>query len=311
MSSVNVVQKTQRLIVEPASKTVSVINAGPIGPGVGGGPGTSGVTDTDLAAAVSAIEDLISQAMPSGFIGATFATSEPPGWFFDDKTITDCETLYPSLWANTPASWRSGSDLLIPDLTNRVIMFSTGLTGILAGSNSRAIGTNNLPAHNHAVGTLSTGTTGGTHTHTTSVGIESRGHVHYTSGTKGGWTASATIATDAHSHTLSNPGNYSRGWMYSKGSYTGTGISSTAAAANTNNEWYYKDYPGTSGDTHGHSISGYVTGAHQTHTHSVTVNSTNSGHGHTLSGSTANNTTTATALDTTPAHVTARPIIKI
>lgn len=266
------------------------------------------VTPTPIVVDVSVVEN---SSVPSGFLGSTFSSIEPYGWKFDNQTVVDCETLFPSLWANTPSDWRSGSDLVIPDFSDRVAMFTSGATGVLGGANSRTIGTNNLPAHNHGVGTLSTGTTGGTHTHTTSVGTESRGHVHYTSGTKGGWTATVTIATDAHSHTLSNPGNYSRGWMYSKGSYSGTGLSSTSAAANTNNEWYYKNNPGTSSDTHGHSISGYTTGAHQTHTHTVTVNNTNSGHGHTLTGSTANNTTTATAMDTTPAHVTTRAMIKI
>jgi hypothetical protein len=29
-------------------------------------------------------------------------------------TVTNCETLYPQLWANAPTAWRSGSDLIIP-----------------------------------------------------------------------------------------------------------------------------------------------------------------------------------------------------
>lgn len=261
------------------------------------------IGDATIAELITLVENVI----PSGFVGGTFSEIEPPGWFFDNQTIVNCQTLYPTLWANTPASMHSGPDLVLPDLSDRVMLFTHGATGVLGGAMARVINSNNLPEHTHAAGTLSTGTTGGTHNHTASSDIESRGHVHYLTGTAGGWTATAAIA---HSHTVSvNPGNYWQGWLYSKGSYTGTGMNMVSASADTNHEAWYHTSPGTSGASAG--PTGYVTGAHQTHTHGITVNTTNSGHGHTISGSTGNNTTTNTALDTTPANVSVRAMIRI
>jgi hypothetical protein len=51
MSNINVLQRTQKIVVNSASGTVSIINAGPVGPA--GLPGVSGdVTDAELAAAI-------------------------------------------------------------------------------------------------------------------------------------------------------------------------------------------------------------------------------------------------------------------
>lgn len=54
MSTINVLSRTQKIIVDPASSQVTVINAGPIGPG--GPAGVSGTVE-GLDAAIQAHVD--------------------------------------------------------------------------------------------------------------------------------------------------------------------------------------------------------------------------------------------------------------
>lgn len=62
MTDINVVSKTQKIIVDPASSSVSVINAGPIGPG--GSDGADGIGMgtgvTDVEAITQAAYDALS-----------------------------------------------------------------------------------------------------------------------------------------------------------------------------------------------------------------------------------------------------------
>lgn len=56
MSNIKVVSKTQRIIVDPATSSISVINAGPMGPGSPGGLSSSAVSDL-IAAAIAELID--------------------------------------------------------------------------------------------------------------------------------------------------------------------------------------------------------------------------------------------------------------
>lgn len=299
---VNVEVSTQKIIVEPATSSVSVIKAGPQGPtgipGVGtGGAGLPvGGVEGDVLRKDTATDYDVSWggALPSGFVGATFSSIEPAGWFFDNQTITNCESLYPGLWAGTPTGWRSGSDLVIPDLSGRVLLFTQGTTGATGGAMSVTLDANDLPTHTHAVGTLTTGTTGGTHTHTASTGGSDGTHSHTT-----------TVGNDTHNHAGSANDNYlndSGTWRFFSSAYGAAGTGHYVGTMNA-------PYVTVGNDTHNHSVT--INTTNSGHGHTTTVNLTNSGHGHTLSGATGDNTTTNTSIDTTPLHITARAMIKI
>lgn len=107
--------------------------------------------------------------LPAGFVGATIASSAPSGWVFHNQTISNCNTLYPYLWAAAPASWKSGTSLIIPNLTDKVLVQQgTTALGATGGSSSVTIASANLPphvhdmTHTHANGTTDTT---GAHTH--------------------------------------------------------------------------------------------------------------------------------------------------
>lgn len=224
-------------------------------------------------------------AVPTGTIIQGGWTTAPVGCaFLNGQTLVNGAINYPLLAAYYP-SWVSGNDLVLPDAEGMVLLATNGTPGttpITSNAKTVTLIANNVPAHGHAFSDTSD--------------AENRGHVHYLSGTNGGWTATASIA---HTHTVSvNPGNSWRGWMYSKSSYTGTGLNVTTASADTNTEFYYHTSPGTSGASAG--PSGYTTGAHQTHTHTV-------------SGTTSNQTTTNAPVnyDTTPAHMLVKFAVKL
>ena len=113
--------------------------------------------------------------VPAGTVRATVNTTADPGWLLFNQAVSNAQTLYPSLWAVAPAAWKSGSTLNLPDLANKVIE-GAGATanGATGGSNTKVIGTANLPPHTH---------TGPSHTHdvnpaSTSVSITDPQHRH-------------------------------------------------------------------------------------------------------------------------------------
>lgn len=100
----------------------------------------------DLAAAV---QNLL---VPAGAVAMTVAAAAPTGWLFHNQTSVGAQTAFPALWAVAPASWKSGANLVIPDLSNRALM-QAGATalGAVGGANSRTIAAGNLPVHQHAI----------------------------------------------------------------------------------------------------------------------------------------------------------------
>jgi len=98
----------------------------------------------------AAIQNLL---VPAGTVSATIRTTADTGWLMlDGSSVASAASLYPSLWEVSPASWKSGTTLTLPNMTNRTLEGS-GVTslGVLGGSNSVSLATANLPAHNHSI----------------------------------------------------------------------------------------------------------------------------------------------------------------
>ena len=89
---------------------------------------------------------------PAGTIRTTIATVADAGWLLFNQTAVGAQTLYPALWAVAPAAWKSGSDLLLPNLTDKVLGGAGTITlGASGGANTKTITSNNLPTHTHPV----------------------------------------------------------------------------------------------------------------------------------------------------------------
>lgn len=65
MSEINVIQRTQSIIVEPSSGSVSVINAGPVGPGGPIGQVSTAAMNQAISTAIAGVH----QIPPGGLTG--------------------------------------------------------------------------------------------------------------------------------------------------------------------------------------------------------------------------------------------------
>lgn len=122
-----------------------------------------------------------------GDIKSTIRSSAQPGWLMLDGTShLNANVEYPDLWAIVPAAWKSGTTLLLPNMTDAVLM-GGGVLGTLAGTNSRTLVTANLPIHAHTIA----------HTHE---------HVHTHTITHDHANTTAT-ASGSHAHEVSMRAN--------------------------------------------------------------------------------------------------------
>jgi microcystin-dependent protein len=131
----------------------------------------------------------------AGVISPYIGASAPTGWLLcDGSTVTNGQTLHPDLWAVLPASFKSGADIILPNLKGKVIVgldssdtaFDTiGETG--GDKNSTAAHTHSLSAHTHQMQNHTHGLS--SHTHSVS------GVTIYDSGTSGNWGLIATNQT--------------------------------------------------------------------------------------------------------------------
>lgn len=210
-----------------------------------GTPGFGPVTPAMLGA-------LLDEICPAGSIKAFLGSSEPDGWLFDNQAIANCDTVYPTLWGRAPSSWKSGSTLTIPDLSDTMLAQTGGSAaalGATGGAMSITLAETNLPAHNHAVtvnaeashthgdGTLTAsadgnhnhgGATGSTQ-HRTGQGIAGGGGTGYVTSTNI-FFALSPDNNEAHSHTISNSGTH----IHDVVGTTGTGSSHTHTASTAN-----------------------------------------------------------------------------
>lgn len=86
---------------------------------------------------------------PAGTLKIGVWDTAPTGYALMGTTITDAQTLYPDLWANAPTAWRSGSNLVLPNIDGRTLL--AGAPGTLAGSMTHTLALANLPSHSHSM----------------------------------------------------------------------------------------------------------------------------------------------------------------
>ena len=111
----------------------------------------------DYTDSLPASEAVLATMLPVGSVLQTIVTAAPAGWLLlDGSTITGAQALYPKLWPLVPASWQSGTNLILPDARGRGVVClnpaDTALDGIgeVGGSATVVIGSTNLPPHAHA-----------------------------------------------------------------------------------------------------------------------------------------------------------------
>lgn len=93
------------------------------------------------------------EIFPAGTIIATISSVASNGWLLlDGSSVTNANTAYPALWDVAPTSWKSGTTLNLPDMSDRSLEGQTTTTlGALGGSNTVTIGSANLPTHQHSI----------------------------------------------------------------------------------------------------------------------------------------------------------------
>ena len=250
------------------------------------------------------------QQNPAGVIMAYGGTTAPTGWKFCDGTsypTSELNDLYNAIGYRYGGS---GANFNVPDLRDRVPRgaATTGAAVTTTSTDAVTIAANNLPTHTHAVGTLAVGN-----------------HADHTHGFSGSAAANTNAdhyhGTTAHSHSAS----------VSNGTVVGPGyLGGTAGLTYDNAEYqtmppYWGGRPTNGGITPGIAslLSGLVGVGNASPNTGYAVGSTNHGHtvsgttnglvtalNHTVSGSTGNNTTTATDLSVVPRHQTVNYIIK-
>jgi microcystin-dependent protein len=109
--------------------------------------GTGAVDLDELAAAV------VARLVPAGTIRMTLAASADPGWLNHNQTVVGAQSSYPALWTAAPVSWKSGSDLVIPNLADTAFIGAGTIAalGATAGVNTATLTSANLPAHAHSI----------------------------------------------------------------------------------------------------------------------------------------------------------------
>lgn len=131
--------------------------------------GRSLLTGVDAAA-------LQALLIPAATIWATGAATADPGWrLCDGSTVTNAQTLYPSLWTRAPVAWRSGANIVLPNMMGRtVIMAGTG-----PGLTARVLGTAVSNEEAHVLTAAETAIKGHTHGHTISASANNHDTNHY------------------------------------------------------------------------------------------------------------------------------------
>jgi microcystin-dependent protein len=111
---------------------------------------------------------------PAGVGKMWFSDTPPAGYaILNGQTLVGAQTAYPVLWANVDPAWKSGSDIITPDLRGRMPVGKGTHADVsaLGNSDGLAVGSRR-PQHKHqaAVGSLATGVDSPDHTHATSEG---------------------------------------------------------------------------------------------------------------------------------------------
>lgn len=90
--------------------------------------------------------------VPTGsIVMGIWATSQPGFLLLDGSAIASASTLFPELWAVAPASWKSGTTLNLPNMSDRFARGVTGTPGATGGANTHTLAAVNLPPHSHTI----------------------------------------------------------------------------------------------------------------------------------------------------------------
>jgi microcystin-dependent protein len=224
----------------------------------------------DLAAAVQSL------LVPAGALMPYVGAAAPTGWLLHNQTVAGANTLYPALWAVAPASWKSGTSLVIPNLSD-VVLAQTGgsaaALGALGGAMTVTLVEANLPPHAHTIA----------HTH-------SIDHDHGAFTSAAGSPHSHTVTDTGHTHTIAareNPVSGSAGSL---------GLSNAGGTITTR--------------TSNGAVTGISIDNESAHTHSIDVPNFIGTSGAASSGSSGNGAGTSTAVTVRPRHLGVNVILK-
>jgi hypothetical protein len=259
-------------LVDTANLATDAVTAAKIAAGA--------VDSAELASGAVTVEKLAAavaeRLVPAGTVVATVATAADTGWLLMGQTVTDAQTSYPALWTVAPSAWKSGSSLVLPSMSDRVLAGSGATAlGASGGANTVTIASGNLPTHVHAID----------HDHAvvTSSG-QSQGHIHKIDPPN----TTVSISDPGHSHTSGVVIRQNAGTFGGAASGHGGGATTTSASANVSSS--------STGITASVNIAEFDSkGTSQDHTH--TVNLPN------FTGSSGNGGFANTALNVRNAHV--------
>jgi hypothetical protein len=230
---------------------------------------------TGLSAAVQAL------LYVAGDIKCSISSTEDTGWFLmNGQTLVNAQANLPALWAKAPAAWKSGSNLILPDWRNRVMVMDDsgasltlgGLAGPVpsAGTMPKTIASGNLPLHTHTID----------HDHGSfTSGGNSVDHFHNLNG-------ATNNDSPTHAHQAPPNAGTTAFVVNGTGDLGGAGIATGGAAYALNS------VTGPPNALHNHTINQNTGGASASHTHAIDPPN--------FTGSSGNGGFANTALDITP-----------
>ncbi len=198
-----------------------------------------------LADLASAVQSLL---VPAGALMPYIGSSAPTGWLLHNQTVANANTLYPSLWAIAPALWKSGTSLVIPDLSDAVLAQTGGSAaalGVTGGAMTVTLLTANMPAHTHSIDHDHPATTSTTQSvnHTHAVSDPTHSHSQF---------VTANAGTGGPGLRLDYDADGAGSQAYAQGVNTGgsnTGITLGSETANHTHSVDLPNFTGTSGST--------------------------------------------------------------
>ena len=119
-----------------------------------------------------------------------------PGWLaLNGQSIANADTTYAALWGWAPSTWKSGTTLNLPDMTD-TILEGGGTVGAITGANTKVLVEGNMPPHTHSMPNHNHTTAA--HTHSVPDHVHGMYHTH-TINHGHGWAVTDTQGNHAHS----------------------------------------------------------------------------------------------------------------